>query len=325
MNEMTIVMYHYVRPIAGSKYPGIKGLEVSDFEGQIAYFKKHYQFVSTDDCLEALKTGRSLPRNSILLTFDDGFKDHVRWVLPVLKKNGIQAAFFPPSRAIQERKMLDVHKIQFILAGATPIKDLILDLDAGIDRARSEFQLPTTQELWKKWAEPTRFDPAEVVYFKRLLQRELPLELRTRLIDEIFGSRVFQNETAFAEDLYLNREDLATLIDSGMTVGSHGHEHFWLGKLDRQAQEKDIDASRRFLKSIGVPEKDWVMCYPYGSYNEDTLALLQEKNCGMAVTTEVRLAEVSGRRPFRLDRLDTNDFPKRADAPPNDWTKKVTA
>ena len=27
MNEVSIVMYHYVRPIKDSKFPGIKGLE----------------------------------------------------------------------------------------------------------------------------------------------------------------------------------------------------------------------------------------------------------------------------------------------------------
>ena len=32
MTELTIVMYHYVRPIIGSDYPAINGLEVESFK-----------------------------------------------------------------------------------------------------------------------------------------------------------------------------------------------------------------------------------------------------------------------------------------------------
>ena len=35
MSKLTIVMYHYVRPINGSRYPEIKGLELDDFVGTI--------------------------------------------------------------------------------------------------------------------------------------------------------------------------------------------------------------------------------------------------------------------------------------------------
>ena len=31
MGNLTIVMYHYVRPIANSDFPGIKGLELQGF------------------------------------------------------------------------------------------------------------------------------------------------------------------------------------------------------------------------------------------------------------------------------------------------------
>lgn len=40
MKDLTVVMYHYVRPIERSRYPGIKGLELNDFREQIAYLKK---------------------------------------------------------------------------------------------------------------------------------------------------------------------------------------------------------------------------------------------------------------------------------------------
>ena len=64
-----------------------------------------------------------------------------------------------------------------------------------------------------------------------------------------------------------------------------------------------------FLDKIGAPTTDWVMNYPYGAYNSDTISLLKEKNCSFAVTTKLGIANLKGNH-FELPRKDTNDFPQ---------------
>ena len=49
LNKLTIIMYHYVRPIFGSKYPNINGLELEEFKNQIEYIKKYYHVISMTD------------------------------------------------------------------------------------------------------------------------------------------------------------------------------------------------------------------------------------------------------------------------------------
>lgn len=39
MNKVTIVMYHYVRDLANSRFPQIRGLDYSLFKKQIEFFK----------------------------------------------------------------------------------------------------------------------------------------------------------------------------------------------------------------------------------------------------------------------------------------------
>ena len=46
---VTIVTYHYVRPIENSIYSDIKGLELDGFYGQIEYIMNHYEVVSMDE------------------------------------------------------------------------------------------------------------------------------------------------------------------------------------------------------------------------------------------------------------------------------------
>jgi poly-beta-1,6-N-acetyl-D-glucosamine N-deacetylase len=44
-----------------------------------------YNVISIQDVLTAQKTGQSLPKNSIILTFDDGYKSFYTYVMPLLK------------------------------------------------------------------------------------------------------------------------------------------------------------------------------------------------------------------------------------------------
>jgi poly-beta-1,6-N-acetyl-D-glucosamine N-deacetylase len=55
----------------------------------ISYFSwlntNGYNVISIQDVLTAQKTGQSLPKNSIILTFDDGYKSFYTYVMPLLK------------------------------------------------------------------------------------------------------------------------------------------------------------------------------------------------------------------------------------------------
>ena len=62
--------------------------------------------------------------------------------------------------------------------------------------------------------------------------------------------------------------------------------------------------------------------YPYGNYNEDTIALCKENGCKLGLTTVVDLADLQnsgGDAIYKIPRLDTNDLPKDAGAIVNRW------
>ena len=122
-------MYHYVRPINGSKFPGIKGLELDGFKRQLDYLKEYFNVVSTDQVINAVRNSSSLPSNACWLTFDDGYKDHSKFVLPELLKRNLHGAFFPPRVAIEEEVVLDVNLIHHILSSADDVKQLVSSLN----------------------------------------------------------------------------------------------------------------------------------------------------------------------------------------------------
>src|SRR5258706_3149063 len=114
-NTVTIVMYHYVRPLGRTRYPTLKALDLDLFRGQIDHFCRRYSVVSMADVIAAGR-GASLPQRAVLLTFDDGYSDHFQYVLPILADRKLSGTFFPPSEVVLARRMLDVNKIHFVLA-----------------------------------------------------------------------------------------------------------------------------------------------------------------------------------------------------------------
>lgn len=322
-SPLTIVMYHYVRDLRRSRYPEIKALSLEDFEGQVEYVKKHYNVIGGQDLMNAVDGSAPLPPRPLLLTFDDGYLDHFTGVFPVLEREKLPACFFPPARCILEHNVLDVNKIHFILA-STPDKRALADhVMSEIDRHRGACGLAPAASYWEKLGKPGRFDPAEVVFCKRALQRELPPDLRRSITNELFRRLVSTDEAAFSQELYMTPDQIRLLNRHGMSIGSHGHNHLWLGTLTRPQQEEEIDRSLDFLKSVGVDTRRWIMCYPYGSWNDSLLSVLKSRNCVAGLTTEVGLARPGEHNPLVLPRLDTNDLPKNADAPENEWTARA--
>ena len=97
-----------------------------------------------------------------------------------------------------------------------------------------------------------------------------------------------------------------------MEIGVHGAEHVWLETLTADEQRREIERTRHFLADVhGGPPVDWAMCYPFGSYDATTIALLREAGCAIGLTTRVAVAD-SLARPLELPRLDTNDLPPPA-------------
>lgn len=319
--RVSIIMYHYVRDTEHSEFPGMKALSIQNFRAQLGYIQKHYMVITMEALLRAATKQIELPARACLLTFDDGLKDHTQNVLPILKELKLQGSFFAPGKAVLQGKILDVQKIQHILASAQNINALVDDVRQLIDANRLADTLSSADYYFQTLAQASRFDSDEVVFVKRALQRELPMTARHVIVAALFKKYVAQDETSFSRQLYMNRADIAELQNAGMFIGSHGFEHDWLGAISRNEQEAQVDLSVEFLNAIGCDTREWVMCYPYGSYNESLLELLRKKNCVLGLTASVAIADLKADNPLTLPRLDTIDLPTLATAPANEWTK----
>lgn len=303
-------MYHYIRDFSRTRYPGIKGLDVGGFRRQLDYLEQAYNIVRMEEVMAALIGDVDLPPDAALLTFDDGYREHFDTAFPILHDRGLQGSFFPPVAPVRDGALLNVNRVHFILASAASVASLGAAVDDAV-RAADDPDVGSVEAYRAEWAHSGRFDDAETIYVKRMLQTALPPAMREAVARELFDRFVGVDEATFAAEQYMNEDQARLMVDCGMFFGSHGRSHFWLDHVDQPTREHEIKGSLAFLADIGMPvDEGWVMCYPFGGWDQQLVETLRQHRCTVGLTTRVGVAQIGVDDPLTLPRFDTNDFPR---------------
>ncbi len=97
MGNVFIIFYHKIIPRWGHSKA------VSTFLFEMKILKNYFRVITLDDVYEYLTTDRWPDKNSVVITFDDGYVDNYIYAYPILKKLGLKATIFPiTSRIIRE-------------------------------------------------------------------------------------------------------------------------------------------------------------------------------------------------------------------------------
>ena len=306
-NKLNIITYHYVRDKKKSSFPNLKAQSVNVFKKQLNFIKKNFNIITPEQFINFINGKGVIKRNSYLLTFDDGYIDHYKVVLPELKKRNISGIFFPPVQVITRRKVADVNKIQLILAKIKDKKKLLNDILKYLDKIDYSINFENLKKKnfikFKK-----RFDDKNTKYIKFLLQVALPIKIREKICNYFFNKYISKDEKKISNKLYMNINHLKKLKANGMMIGGHGDKHLRLNLLTKKEQEKEISKSYKFLKFLNGSSECWTMCYPHGAYNKTTIELLKKYNCYCGFTSNKGSAILNKRNLYELKRLDTNDI-----------------
>ncbi len=95
--RVPILVYHSVMPHHPGQTSEQRVLDVDDsvFVAQMRYLVDGgYHVVSLDALVDALEGRNTLPRRSVVITFDDGWENQYRHAFPILRRFGVTATFF---------------------------------------------------------------------------------------------------------------------------------------------------------------------------------------------------------------------------------------
>jgi peptidoglycan/xylan/chitin deacetylase (PgdA/CDA1 family) len=212
--------------------------------------------VTVSEGLARLAEGR--PGRAVAFSFDDGYADNVRTVLPLLAASGARATFFLTAGLIEDRR--------------APWWDELEHLLATTRRPRLELggrALPLTDPRGR--ASALR---AAVATF-----RMAPDGQRSRL-DEMAATL---GVTEPAPCALATWEECARLAEAGMEVGAHTLTHPFLTTLPAVAQRAEISGSFDLIeRRLGLRPRGFA--YPGGDHDDGSVSVAGEAGA-WAVTT----------------------------------------
>lgn len=299
---MKAIMYHYVR-IPDSRIPNFKFLHFEDFKKQLDYFQSNYQII------DPLVISKSVAADGIILTFDDGLKDHFDFVMPELIKRNLKAIFYISTGVYQKNKLLDVHRLHILLGkygGAfiyNRLKSLITD----------EMLVDAHVEEFKKLTYASQENDDFTTIAKRIVNYFIGYTYRENIMDQLM-SDLFDDEEKLSASFYLSENEIRDMHNQGMLIGSHTVNHKVMSKLSGEEQEFEIEKSFSFIESITKGLKCKTFCYPYGGFHtftNETEKILEKHHSSFAFNVEPRDIETSDlvERRQALPRYDCNLFP----------------
>lgn len=97
--RVMILCYHSItrQPASAAKSSrDIHKLHLSDdvFAAQLDYLRRYYRVITLHEYVEAQREGRNLPARSIVLTFDDAFRNFLTVAAPLLSARSLPATVF---------------------------------------------------------------------------------------------------------------------------------------------------------------------------------------------------------------------------------------
>lgn len=305
LKSMRAIMYHYVRP-APVGLPYFRYLHVEDFEDQLDWLAARHRFVTRKEFFDARKRGT--PPEGVVLTFDDGFSDHLDHVLPALASRNLFGVFYVCTAPYRTGRLLDVHRIHLIL-GRLGGHEALRRLGAHVKEGMLEHWNVTA---FKEQTYARQNNDEATTLFKRTLNYLISYQCRARILDEIFAEE-FDNERDIARDFYLTADGIRALAAAGCVIGSHGINHLVFSKLPHDEQRREIRESFADLGTVlGKPIETF--CFPYGghhTFNSETLSFLEEAGSILSFSVEPRDVTAKDLReaPHALPRFDCNMFP----------------
>jgi peptidoglycan/xylan/chitin deacetylase (PgdA/CDA1 family) len=244
-SRLLVVNYHRVGELAGNQFDDATFSATADeFRRQIRYMKRWFAIPPPHEVLESLERG-SFARPTLLVTFDDGYRDNYEVAFPTLRELGVPACFFVvtglldrPTLPWWDRVAYSIKKTNGPFLRLEYPERLVFDFRL-ISRAQA------TWRILRACKDSKSFD-------------------ESCLIDELTArTGVGVDASSLARTLFMSWNSVREMAREGMAIGSHTATHPVLASLSEAAQRRELrDSRERIRDAIGsYPD---MLAYPVG-------------------------------------------------------------
>jgi peptidoglycan/xylan/chitin deacetylase (PgdA/CDA1 family) len=252
------------------------------FAQHVDWLLGRYRIVSVADVLATVREGKPLPRRSVLLTFDDGYRGFAAVAWPILRARGCTAALFVPT-AYPDSGRASFWWDQLEHAFLHTARREPLDTPLGRLPLATPADRAAAHERTSAWI------------------KDLPHAELLRATDDVtreLGVDPLGHEV-------LSWEELRALSAEGVTLGAHSRTHPRLDRLSKQEARAEALESLADLERE-IPGASRVFAYPDGRYDEELVAALRSAGVQLAFTTRFGTNDVRRCDPLQIRRLNVD-------------------
>lgn len=271
-------------------YHNFGASDLEAFEQQCEHIRHFYNPVTMDALAGFVRNGKMLPRNSVVITVDDGYRDFYLYAYPVLKRHGIPATVFLITDFLDRRGWPWWDQLCYVFLH-TPLDSVLLQLVGARETRLTLTSLENKMTAFAETAEALKSVPnaARLDFLAKLAEvfrievpSEPPTELQSMSWDEV-------------------RE----MASNGISFGAHTKSHPILTQLENeeQLQEEIAGSKLRIREELGrAPEH---FCYPNGQKQDidnRVRSVVEQAKFLTAVSTESGW-NAPGSDPYMLRRI----------------------
>ena len=245
-------------------------------------FYKMLKFIGRENILDAndfftrLKENK-LKEKNVCLTFDDAIKCQYDIALPVLEDLKIKSFFFIYSSLFKgELTLLEIYRY-FRMNYFNNIDEFYNYFFKLLNKDLSVFFKNKEKIIEDTKAKLPVYSINDIKF--RLVRDKLLSQLDyNKIMLAMFKEKKFKPEDHY-KNIFMSKFNLNKLNELGHLIGLHSHSHpVLLENLSYNEQKKEYENNKSTLSEILNIDKNNIkyMSHPNGSYNDDTLKILQE-------------------------------------------------
>lgn len=285
---LRILMYHRIVNNKESVPYYLGGISPDIFESQMKFLSENFSVITLEEAYGRIASGKSVPRNAVAITIDDGYRDCYINAYPILRKYSISATVYLTTGNIASQNPFWVDKIGYFFKNGNPANTVyehpVLSRIPVDSREKRIAVLGTIIEKLKTVSEKVKCEVvADLKDFFQVSDKELDV------------------------DYNLSWPQIKEMGNNGIFFGAHTVTHPILTRVPLETAEKEIAESAKMItENTGRPVIGF--CYPNGGvsdFNDSIINILKNKGFKYAVTT-IWGSNNANANLFALKRMEPN-------------------
>lgn len=268
-------------------------VSVETFEKQMEFLKKNYSVISLDHLIDWVKKRRSIKPRSVVITFDDGWRDNFTNAYPVLRKYELPAVIFLTTDYVDTRKWFWPEKLISILKFIS---------EESLKVPIPDWLTPSTVRELLNDALKSRVDRETVDKLVEDL-KTISEEERDKLLYYLVEKAGISLDDITSKRISLNWDEVGEMNKNGVAMGSHSQTHSMLIELSDLRIEAELrESKKRIERHLETPCLSFA--YPYGGWNDRVRKLVVEAGYVCAFTLRDSDIYID---PYLLPRINVHE------------------